>query len=95
MGFRSSTGPSCSKSTLLVSPVIFTQEDLTAHFTQLPIGSSHSVSSNQEVGYGVAVGVRPRNDTYPGGLHSFNLMGLTKPEPLWYFSGDGYMTYSV
>ena len=46
------------------APVNFsTTTDLTGLFTQLPVGRTHNVVVNEELGYAVAVGAQPRNDS--------------------------------
>lgn len=68
------------------------EDDLDGHFIDaLPIGSSHNVVVNEELDYGVAVGVRPRNEGCLGGLYFFSLEDPTNPEFLGCDGSDGYV----
>ncbi|KAH7367131.1 hypothetical protein B0T11DRAFT_50561 [Plectosphaerella cucumerina] len=75
------------------APYQFTNEkDLTGHFIDpLPIGSSHNVVVNEEAGYGVAVGVRPRDVGCNGGLYFFSLEDPSDPVYLGCDGQDGYV----
>ncbi|ROT38201.1 hypothetical protein SODALDRAFT_333973 [Sodiomyces alkalinus F11] len=73
-------------------PVEFSNEhDLTGHFNDLPIGSSHNVVVNEEANYGVAVGARPRDQDCLGGLVFFDLTDPSNPTRLGCNSQDGYV----
>lgn len=50
------------------SPVNFSiTDDIVGRFDALPRGRSHNVVVNKELGYAVAVGAQPRNDTCAAG----------------------------
>ncbi|CAG9957107.1 unnamed protein product [Clonostachys rosea f. rosea IK726] len=66
-------------------------EDLTGHFNEtLPVGRSHNVVINEELNYGVAVGVQPRDQGCMGGLHFFTLDDPSNPISLGCDGQDGY-----
>ncbi|KFA49962.1 hypothetical protein S40293_01205 [Stachybotrys chartarum IBT 40293] len=68
------------------------EEDLTGHFnSSLPIGRSHNVVVNEEMNYGIAVGVQPRNETCLSGLHFFSLDDPSSPIGLGCDGSDGYI----
>ena len=73
-------------------PVNFTETDLTGRFMDLPVGRSHNVVANEEVGYGVAVGAAPRTDECKAGLIFFDLSDPSNPKRLGKCNGDdGYV----
>lgn len=45
------------------NPTTFSQEDLTGHWDELPVGRTHNIVVNEEVGYAVAVGSVGGNET--------------------------------
>jgi choice-of-anchor B domain-containing protein len=57
----------------------------------LPDGASHNVVINEEVGYGVAVGARPRSGECAAGLIFFDLDDPTQPTRLGCNGADGYV----
>jgi choice-of-anchor B domain-containing protein len=67
------------------------EEHLTGHFNEtLPIGRSHNVVINEELNYGIAVGVQPRDQYCFGGLHFFTLDDPSNPVSLGCDGQDGY-----
>jgi choice-of-anchor B domain-containing protein len=67
------------------------EEHLTGHFNEtLPIGRSHNVVINEELNYGVAVGVQPRDEACSSGLHFFSLEDPSNPVSLGCDGQDGY-----
>ncbi|KAH7324564.1 hypothetical protein B0I35DRAFT_388417 [Stachybotrys elegans] len=67
------------------------EEDLTGHWNEsLPIGRSHNVVVNEELNYGIAVGVQPRAQYCMGGLHFFSLDDPSNPVSLGCDGQDGY-----
>ncbi|KAK3388001.1 hypothetical protein B0H63DRAFT_168077 [Podospora didyma] len=72
-------------------PHTFLTTDVTGHFTDLPLGRSHNVVTNEELGYGVAVGVTPRTDACRAGLIFFDLKDPSKPTRLGCNGADGYV----
>lgn len=76
------------------SPVVFNaKDDLSAHFTSLlPLGRSHNIEVNVELGYAVAVGALPRTDRNCfGGLNFIGLADPENPTSLGCASGDRYV----
>ncbi|KAF1952703.1 hypothetical protein CC80DRAFT_479075 [Byssothecium circinans] len=74
------------------NPVVFdTSKDLTSLFKDLPDGRSHNVVVNEEKGYAVAVGARPRNSTCASGLIFINLDDPAKPYSPGCSPQDGYV----
>ncbi|KAI6360556.1 hypothetical protein MCOR25_006719 [Pyricularia grisea] len=73
------------------APRQFAQSEVTGHFTELPIGATHNVVSNDEMEYGVAVGARPRTDACRGGLIFFDLKDPSNPKKLGCHADDGYV----
>lgn len=76
------------------SPVVFdAKDDLTSHFTSLlPLGRSHNVVVNEELGYAATVGALPRTDpNCYGGLNFIDLEDPENPTSLGCASGDGYV----
>lgn len=81
------------------SPIVFTQDDLTGHFNQLPVGRTHNIVVNEELGYAIAAGsvggnltVRTR-DNLPcrGGLIYINMTDPTQPFSSGCAAADGYV----
>ncbi|KAF2744808.1 hypothetical protein M011DRAFT_496066 [Sporormia fimetaria CBS 119925] len=73
-------------------PVTFsTETDLTGLFTDLPIGRSHNVVTNEEKGYAVAVGAAPRNSSCAGGLIFIDMKDPSKPTSPGCAPQDGYV----
>ncbi|KAK3380444.1 hypothetical protein B0T24DRAFT_615420 [Lasiosphaeria ovina] len=72
-------------------PHTFSTSDVTGHFTDLPLGRTHNVVINQELGYGVAVGAAPRTDGCRAGLIFFDLTDPSKPTRLGCDGQDGYV----
>lgn len=81
------------------SPTNFTQEDLTGHWNELPVGRTHNIVVNEELGYAVAVGsvggnetVRVRGDLpCRGGLIFLDLTDPSNPTSPGCAAGDGYV----
>ncbi|GAB7359548.1 hypothetical protein MBLNU230_g6736t1 [Neophaeotheca triangularis] len=81
------------------SPTTFTQEDLTGHWDELPIGRTHNIVVNHELNYAVAVGsvggnetVRVRGDLpCRGGLIWLDISDPTNPTSPGCAAGDGYV----
>lgn len=67
------------------------EDDLTAHWNQLPAGRSHNVVVNEESKFAVAVGAWPRNSTCQSGLIFIDLTDITNPTSPGCASGDGYV----
>ena len=66
--------------------------DLTGHFSEgLPQGSLHNVVVNEELGYGVAVGARPRTFGCLAGLQFFDLKDPSNPIALGCNPDDQYV----
>ncbi|CZT14738.1 uncharacterized protein RCC_00701 [Ramularia collo-cygni] len=80
---------------LTVSPLrpktFSTTTDLTGLFTDLPVGRSHNVVVNEELGYAVAVGAAPRNSSCAGGLIFIDMNDPTKPTSPGCAPQDGYV----
>ncbi|CAI6336922.1 unnamed protein product [Periconia digitata] len=73
-------------------PVVFdTSKDLTALFTDLPVGSSHNVVVNEEKNYAVAVGAQPRTDKCASGLIFINMDDPANPFSPGCAPQDGYV----
>jgi choice-of-anchor B domain-containing protein len=64
---------------------------LAGHFNDLPIGRTHNVVVNEEMGYAVAVGAQPRNSTCLSGLIFIDLADVTKPVKSGCSDIDGYV----
>lgn len=81
------------------SPTIFTQEDLTGHFNKLPVGRTHNIVVNEELGYAIAAGSVGGNETVRnrdnlpcrGGLIFINMTDPTNPTTPGCAAGDGYV----
>ncbi|CAG8956885.1 hypothetical protein HYFRA_00012340 [Hymenoscyphus fraxineus] len=65
--------------------------DLTGHFNELPNGGTHNVVINEELGYGVAVGARPRTNPCRGGLIFFDLTDPANPTSMGCDAQDAYV----
>ncbi|KAH8846835.1 hypothetical protein MCOR27_010753 [Pyricularia oryzae] len=82
------------------SPKTFTQEELTGHWDELPVGRTHNVVVNEELGYAIACGsvggnetirVRPNDLPCKGGLIYLDISDPTKPFSPGCAAGDGYV----
>lgn len=73
------------------SPVTFNNEDDIAHFNGLPSGRSHTVQTNEEVGYAVASGSQPRTDACKSGLIFIDLSDLSNLTSPGCAADDGYV----
>lgn len=81
------------------SPTVFTQEDLTGHFNKLPVGRTHNIVVNEELGYAIAAGSVGGNETVRnrdnlpcrGGLIFINMTDPTNPTTPGCAAGDGYV----
>ncbi|KAF2854084.1 hypothetical protein T440DRAFT_496275 [Plenodomus tracheiphilus IPT5] len=81
------------------NPTTFTQEDLTGHWDELPVGRTHNIVVNEELGYAVAVGSVGGNETIRvrgdlpcrGGLIFLDLTDPTNPTSPGCAAGDGYV----
>lgn len=67
------------------------KKDLTGHFNELPVGRTHNVVANEEMGYVVAVGAQPRNSTCRAGLIFIDMTDPSKPTTPGCASQDGYV----
>lgn len=68
-----------------------TKTDLTGLFTQLPVGRTHNVVTNEERNYIVSVGAAPRNSTCRAGLIFIDMTDPTKPTTPGCAGQDGYV----
>ncbi|CAI6096704.1 unnamed protein product [Clonostachys chloroleuca] len=67
-------------------------KDLTGHYNStMPLGRAHNVVVNEELQYGVAVGVTPRDEACKSGLHFFSLDDPSNPVALGCNGDDGYV----
>ncbi|RPB11436.1 hypothetical protein P167DRAFT_524214 [Morchella conica CCBAS932] len=74
------------------SPKVFDPEtDVTGMFRDLPIGASHNIVINEDFGYAVSVGARPRNSTCASGLIFIDLSDPTNPTSPGCAAQDGYV----
>lgn len=74
------------------SPVTFDgAADITGFFNDLPIGRSHNVAANEELGYALAVGSAPRVSACASGLIFIDLSDITNPTSPGCAAGDGYV----
>jgi len=78
------------------SPVTFTNvvgaaNGLTGHVNWLPDGASHTVIVNEEKGYAVAAGARPRTGPCRAGLMFIDLSDPSKPKDMGCAAQDGYV----
>lgn len=65
--------------------------DVTGLFTDLPVGRTHNVVINEELGYAVSVGAQPRNSTCRAGLIFIDIDDITKPVSPGCAGQDGYV----
>lgn len=65
--------------------------DLTGHFDGLPVGRTHNVVVNEELGYAVAVGAAPRTAACASGLIFIDLSDPSSPTSPGCAAGDGYV----
>lgn len=80
-------------------PTNFTQDDLTGHWDELPVGRTHNIVVNEELNYAVAVGSVGGNETIRvrgdlpcrGGLIFLNITDPTHPTSPGCAAGDGYV----
>jgi len=74
------------------NPVTFDNAvDLTGHIADLPVGRSHTVTVNEELGYAVANGAAPRNSSCKAGLTFFDLTDPSNPISMGCDPQDGYV----
>jgi choice-of-anchor B domain-containing protein len=81
------------------NPINFTQADLTGHWDELPVGRTHNIVVNEELGYAIAVGSVGGNETIRvrgnlpcrGGLIFLNITDPTNPWSPGCAAGDGYV----
>jgi choice-of-anchor B domain-containing protein len=83
------------------NPVNFTQDDITGHWDELPVGRTHNIVVNQELNYAVAVGSVAGNETIRvrdptampcrGGLIYLDMSDPTNPTSPGCAAGDGYV----
>lgn len=84
------------------SPTNFTQEDLTGHWDELPVGRTHNIVVNQELNYAIACGsvggnetvrIRPTDGSMPcnGGLIYIDMSDPANPFSPGCAGGDGYV----
>ena len=75
-----------------VAPVNFsTTAGITGIFTDIPVGRTHNVVVNEELGYAVAVGAQPRNSTCRSGLIFIDLTDISNPTSPGCAGQDGYV----
>ncbi|KAI0844860.1 hypothetical protein F5Y00DRAFT_273538 [Daldinia vernicosa] len=72
-------------------PVTFNNEDDISHFNGLPSGRSHTVQTNEEVGYAVASGAQPRTSACASGLIFIDLSDLSNLTSPGCAAADGYV----
>ncbi|KAI1637146.1 hypothetical protein F4809DRAFT_343319 [Biscogniauxia mediterranea] len=73
------------------SPVTFNNEGDIFHFNGLPAGRSHTVQTNEELGYAVASGSQPRTDACRSGLIFIDLSDLNNLTSPGCAAADGYV----
>ncbi|CAJ2506771.1 Uu.00g079570.m01.CDS01 [Anthostomella pinea] len=73
------------------SPVVFSNADDIYHFDGLPIGRSHTVQTNEEMGYAIASGAMPRTDKCKSGLIFIDLSDMENLVSPGCASADGYV----
>lgn len=82
------------------NPTTFTQDDLTGHWDELPVGRTHNIVVNEELNYAIACGsvggnetIRTRPNDLPcrGGLIFIDLTDPTNPTSPGCAAGDGYV----
>ncbi|KAF1842957.1 uncharacterized protein K460DRAFT_136923 [Cucurbitaria berberidis CBS 394.84] len=80
-------------------PTNFTQDDLTGHWNELPVGRTHNIVVNEELNYAIAVGSVGGNETIRvrgdlpcrGGLIFINITDPANPTSPGCAAGDGYV----
>ncbi|KAG9231338.1 hypothetical protein BJ875DRAFT_444182 [Amylocarpus encephaloides] len=65
--------------------------DLAGHFNELPVGRTHNVVINEDLGYVVAVGAQPRNSTCKAGLIFIDVSDISNPTTPGCSDLDGYV----
>lgn len=81
------------------NPHTFSQDDLTGHWNELPVGRTHNIVVNQELNYAMAVGSVGGNETIRvrdelpcrGGLIFLNMTDPSNPWSPGCAAGDGYV----
>lgn len=81
------------------NPTNFTQDDLTGHWNELPVGRTHNIVVNQELNYAIAAGSVGGNETIRvrgnlpcrGGLIFINMTDPANPTSPGCAAGDGYV----
>ncbi|KAH8730088.1 hypothetical protein GQ44DRAFT_747098 [Phaeosphaeriaceae sp. PMI808] len=81
------------------NPKNFTQNDLTGHWNELPVGRTHNIVVNEELNYAMAVGSVGGNETIRvrgdlpcrGGIIFIDMTDPTKPTSPGRAAGDGYV----
>jgi choice-of-anchor B domain-containing protein len=74
------------------APVVFSNEnDLTAHYDELPVGRTHNVLANDETDFVYSVGAVPRESGCRAGLIFIDMKDPSKPKNVGCASEDGYV----
>ncbi|KAH4412084.1 hypothetical protein HBH70_069750 [Parastagonospora nodorum] len=81
------------------NPTNFTQDDLTGHWDELPVGRTHNIVVNEELNYAMAVGSVGGNETIRvrgdlpcrGGIIFLNMTDPSNPTSPGCAAGDGYV----
>ncbi|RVX70266.1 hypothetical protein B0A52_05599 [Exophiala mesophila] len=81
------------------NPTNFTQDDLTGHWNDLPVGRTHNIVVNQELNYAIACGSVGGNETIRvrdelpcrGGLIFIDMSDPSNPTSPGCAAGDGYV----
>lgn len=81
------------------NPTNFTQDDLTGHWDELPVGRTHNIVVNEELNYAMAVGSVGGNETIRvrdelpcrGGIIFLNMTDPANPTSPGCAAGDGYV----
>ncbi|KAF2018535.1 hypothetical protein BU24DRAFT_385184 [Aaosphaeria arxii CBS 175.79] len=81
------------------TPTIFSQDDLTGFWNELPVGRTHNIVVNEELNYAIAVGSVGGNETIRvrgdlpcrGGLIYINITDPSNPYSPGCAAGDGYV----
>lgn len=81
------------------NPTNFTQDEITGHWDELPIGRTHNIVVNQELNYAIAAGSVGGNETIRvrgnlpcrGGLIFLNMTDPANPWSPGCAAGDGYV----
>ncbi|KAF2035380.1 hypothetical protein EK21DRAFT_96641 [Setomelanomma holmii] len=81
------------------SPTKFTNDNLTGHWNDLPVGRTHNIVVNEELNYAMAVGsvggnetIRVRGDlSCRGGIIFINMTNPSNPVSPGCAAGDGYV----